>query len=161
REYLKAQHVAGDALVQNAEQMGFPDETFDAVYSCGVLQHTPSIERAVHESWRVLKPGGKILIILYHRHSWFYLLHRVSAVNIEFAAAEAPIVNAYTRAELRVLFARFRDVQIRCEHYYPVTTTRSGALAVLYNRVFAPLARAIPQSILQGYGWHLVLTARK
>ena len=94
-EYLSRQNVDGRALVQNAEKMDFADGTFDAVYSSGVLQHTPDQHSAIDEIWRVLKPGGNILIILYHRHSWFYLLQRLSHVNIEFASEVAPIINTY------------------------------------------------------------------
>jgi ubiquinone/menaquinone biosynthesis C-methylase UbiE len=160
-EYLAKQGVEGQALVQNAECLEFPDDTFDAVYSSGVLQHTPSIERAIAELWRVLKPGGRILIILYHRRSWFYLLHRVSGMNVEFASDDAPIINAYTRNELESLFSRFRNLQIRCEYCYPNPTGRRGLLATLYNRVFVPVMRTIPKGLISRYGWHLILTAQK
>ena len=53
----------------NAESLDFPDATFDVVYSFGVLHHTPDIEQAVSEVHRVLKPGGKALIMLYARDS--------------------------------------------------------------------------------------------
>ena len=38
-----------------------PTQSFDAVYSFGVLHHTPDIERAVSEVHRVLRPGGTAL----------------------------------------------------------------------------------------------------
>ena len=160
-QYLRWRGSTGGAHVQDAEQMDFADATFDVVYSCGVLQHTPSIERAIAEIWRVLKPGGKILIILYHRHSWFYLLHRVSGMHIEFVDEDAPIINTYTRKELRRLFNSFSDTKIGCEYYRPTPTSRQGMLARLYNRALVPLMRALPQAMVRPFGWHLVLTARK
>lgn len=158
---LASQGLPGAAFVENAERMTFSDERFDAVYSCGVLQHTPSIEAAIGEVWRVLKPGGKILIILYSRHSWFYLLHRLSGANIEFASGEAPIVNAYTRHELRKLFGRFHDIEIGCEYYYPTPTKRRGVRSSLYNRLFVPVFGLLPRWVVKNFGWHLVLTAKK
>lgn len=160
-DYLNKQGVEGEALVQNAERLDFPDDTFDAAYSSGVLQHTPDIEKAIAELWRVLKPGGKILIILYHRRSWFYLLHRVSGMNIEFSSDDAPIINTYTATELRSLFSRFRNIQIQCEYYRPNPTGRKGLAPALYNRLFVPAMRTVPKRLARRYGWHLVLTAQK
>jgi malonyl-CoA O-methyltransferase len=40
-----------------------PDCTFDAVYSVEALEHAVNIDTAVMEMCRILKPGGKILII--------------------------------------------------------------------------------------------------
>lgn len=159
--YLERQGVNGRAVVQNAEALEFGDQSFDAVYSSGVIQHTPDIERAIAEIDRVLKPGGRILIILYHRHSWFYLLQRLSGTNVEFEGEDAPIVNAYTRSELRRLFARFRDLEVDTEYVYPQSTTRRGTLATLYNRVFVPAMGLLPEGAVRRYGWHLVLTGRK
>jgi ubiquinone/menaquinone biosynthesis C-methylase UbiE len=62
----------GQFLQENAEALSFRDDSFDTVYSFGVLHHTPSPERAVGEVHRVLKPGGVALIMLYHRNSFNY-----------------------------------------------------------------------------------------
>lgn len=159
--YLARLGLPGEAQVENAERLSFEDEAFDAAYSCGVLQHTPDIHRAIGEIWRVLRPGGAILIILYHRYSWFNLLRRLSRTNVEFESDDAPIINTYTRSELRALFSRFRDIDIQCEYYYPRQTPRKGLLPFLFNTVFVPAMRAVPRPVARRFGWHLVLTARK
>ena len=41
----------------------FPDAWFDAAYATESLEHAVEIERAVGELCRVLKPGGKLVII--------------------------------------------------------------------------------------------------
>jgi SAM-dependent methyltransferase len=46
-------------------KLPFPDETFDFIYSIGVLHHTPNCEAAFRSLVRLLKPGGKIVIWLY------------------------------------------------------------------------------------------------
>lgn len=158
---LRRKGVTGRAVAANAESLEFEDASFDAVYSSGVLQHTPDMPRAIAELHRVLKPGGRILIVLYHRHSWFYLLHRLSRQNIEFDDEDAPIINAYTKAELRRLFANFENVAVTCEYYRPEPTGRTGFKAALYNRVFVPVMRALPAACVRNFGWHLVLTGEK
>lgn len=159
--YLRSQNVQGEAVLQNAEQLEFPDDTFDAVYSSGVLQHTPNIRQAIDEIWRVLRPGGKILVILYHKRSWFYLLHKISGVNVEFESDDAPIVNAYTKSELRQLFSRFSNINTKCEYYYPTPTKRKGTLPLLFNIIVVPAMKIIPKAIIRNFGWHLVLTGVK
>ena len=62
----------GKFQAADAEQLHFPDESFDVVYSHGVLHHTPDINAAVREIHRVLKPGGRAIVMLYHRGSYNY-----------------------------------------------------------------------------------------
>ena len=69
RENAARAGVTIDFRLGNAEGLDFPDETFDAVYSFGVLHHTPDIEAAVAEVHRVLKPGGIAYVMLYARDS--------------------------------------------------------------------------------------------
>jgi SAM-dependent methyltransferase len=40
------------------ENLPFPDETFDVVYSANVLEHTADPRKVLNEAVRVLKPGG-------------------------------------------------------------------------------------------------------
>ena len=55
--------------VADAEDLPFEDATFDIVYSWGVLHHTPETERAIREVRRVLRPGGRASIMIYHHPS--------------------------------------------------------------------------------------------
>jgi ubiquinone/menaquinone biosynthesis C-methylase UbiE len=58
RQRLAAFGLSSDLAVGDAEDLDFPDESFDRVYSWGVLHHSPDTPKAVAEVWRVLKPGG-------------------------------------------------------------------------------------------------------
>jgi ubiquinone/menaquinone biosynthesis C-methylase UbiE len=58
--------------VANAENIPYPDNYFDIVYSHGVIHHSPNIEKIVSEIHRVIKPGGKAVIMLYHKNSFNY-----------------------------------------------------------------------------------------
>src|SRR4051794_26959079 len=64
--------LRGDFLVGNAERLPFRDEAFDCVCSMGVLHHTPDTEGAVSEVFRVLRPGGRVILMFYHRNSLQY-----------------------------------------------------------------------------------------
>lgn len=82
--------LEGAARVADAEQLPFPDGSFDLVYSHGVLHHTPDTQRAFDEAHRVLRPGGTAMIMLYHRDSYNYhvnimTLRRAGAQLLRFA----------------------------------------------------------------------------
>jgi ubiquinone/menaquinone biosynthesis C-methylase UbiE len=48
---------------EKLEQLNFPDGSFDFIHCRGVLMHIPDWERALGELCRVLKPGGKLVVI--------------------------------------------------------------------------------------------------
>jgi SAM-dependent methyltransferase len=58
----------------NALQLPFDDNSFDIVYSHGVLHHIPEIRQAQAEIVRVLKPEGRLIAMLYAKWSLNYLL---------------------------------------------------------------------------------------
>src|SRR5215218_3441349 len=64
--------LRGHFDIANAERLPFADETFDCVCSMGVLHHTPDTAAAVAEIYRVLKPGGRLIVMFYHRDSVLY-----------------------------------------------------------------------------------------
>ncbi len=64
--------LKGRILKGDAEQLPFIDNTFDMVYSHGVLQHTPDMENSLKEIYRVLRTNGKIILMLYSKDSFNY-----------------------------------------------------------------------------------------
>src|SRR2546423_6266778 len=72
RERFALSNLKGEFRVSDAEKLDFADDTFDLVYSHGVLHHTPDIEAAIGEIHRVLRPGGRAIVMLYHRGSYNY-----------------------------------------------------------------------------------------
>ena len=58
----------------SALSLPFPDDSFDIVFSHGVLDHVPDIVQAQKEIARVLKPGGRLIAMLYARRSLNYLV---------------------------------------------------------------------------------------
>jgi SAM-dependent methyltransferase len=63
-----------DVRVGSALDIPWPDDSFDIVFSHGVLHHVPDIVGAQAEIHRVLKPGGKLVVMLYARRSLNYLV---------------------------------------------------------------------------------------
>lgn len=69
----------------------FADDSFDFVFSHGVLHHVPDLGRAQHEIHRVLRPGGELVIMMYARWSVNYVvsigLIRRGALILAYPAA--------------------------------------------------------------------------
>jgi ubiquinone/menaquinone biosynthesis C-methylase UbiE len=76
-KHFKEKKLQAKFKVANAESLPFKNEEFDLVYSFGVLHHTPNTQKAIDEIFRVLKPGGGAYIMLYHKNSLNYLVHRI------------------------------------------------------------------------------------
>lgn len=114
-----------DLRVGDAEALPFDDDTFDIVYSWGVLHHSPDTARAVQEVRRVLKPGGVARVMVYHDPSWVGLMlwarHALARGKpwippreVVFEHLESPGTKVYSVEEGRRLFADYQEVS-RCE----------------------------------------------
>lgn len=73
RKHFDAAGLTGTFQIENAERLSLADERFDLVYSYGVLHHTPNPATAIGEVYRVLKPGGRAIVMLYHKRSINYI----------------------------------------------------------------------------------------
>ncbi len=137
------------AIEGDAETLPFPDGAFDIVYSNGVLHHTPSTEKAVGEAFRVLKPGGRAVIMLYCKSSWHYWINMWLCVGVmkgkafgdenwlgratewggkDVQTVENPITRCYTRGGIRRLFRRFEDLSLRKGDFYFYLIPKLGRL---------------------------------
>jgi SAM-dependent methyltransferase len=58
-------------------KLPFQPESFDYVYSLGVLHHTPNCEQAFKSLPSLLKPGGRIAIWLYSKYNNWYKMSDV------------------------------------------------------------------------------------
>lgn len=114
---------ADERIVQgSALDMPFADASFDRVYSIGCLHHTGDLPRAVAEVRRVLRPGGRAVVMLYNRHSFRFLvqnrLRRRSADELRgdydsnAAGEAAPHTDYVTARQARELFGAFSRVRV-------------------------------------------------
>ena len=60
----------------DAEKLEFEDNSFDFIWSWGVIHHSSNTSKIFGEMKRVLKPGGRAIVMVYHRGWWnYYLIH--------------------------------------------------------------------------------------
>ena len=115
--------LTSQLAVGDAENLPFADNTFDLVYSWGVLHHSPETPKAFQQVLRVLKRGGSARIMIYSKWSliglmlWIrYALLRgrpfTSLEEIYSKYLESPGTKAYTVEGARELCKGFREVRI-------------------------------------------------
>lgn len=159
---LEARFEHGDA-----EAMPFVDSEFDVVYTNGVIHHTPNTCAVIDELHRVLRPGGKAIVMVYAENSWHYWRRLVSEIGIikgelwrksigdimsgtvEISThKQKPLVKVYTAARLRRMFARFAKIDV-CKRQ------------LIREEVPKALAH-VPLDLLQRLmGWNLIVKAVK
>ena len=78
-------HADGIFPVQaDSERLPFAGGTFDVVTCANSFHHYPHQDRAVEEMRRVLKPGGRLLLVDgYRDRPWGWLIYDVCVAGIE------------------------------------------------------------------------------
>lgn len=91
RENATVQNLDVDVIRCDVERLPIGSDTFDFVFSWGVLHHTETFENALKQVHRVLKPGGRSLIMVYYRNSIVYYLH-----GLYWLIAKGYLLRGYT-----------------------------------------------------------------
>ena len=73
----KPESVNAEFLQGDAENLPFPDKSFEAVYSIGVLHHTENFDQAMNEINRLLKRDGTLVLMLYRSYTPLWVVLRV------------------------------------------------------------------------------------
>jgi SAM-dependent methyltransferase len=170
RQRFEVYNLPGDFALEDAEGLSFADESFDVVYSFGVLHHTPDTARAIREVHRVLRRGGEAIVMLYNRASLYYwgaiMLRRgllrgeLLSKSIEQIMSERvehsetggrPLVKVYTKREARELFREFSRTEITVNQ--------------LTRRELGPAGGLLPEGLFEWlarrFGWNLIIRAIK
>jgi glycosyltransferase involved in cell wall biosynthesis/ubiquinone/menaquinone biosynthesis C-methylase UbiE len=167
QENFRLRGLEGRFIHQDAETLPFPDGEFDLVYSNGVIHHTPHTSRVVDEMFRVLKPGGRAIVMVYAEnslHYWRKLVGRlglrerhleqhsmgeIMSRHAELSTSRSrPLVKVYTRKRLRAMFHRFEQVRIVQRQLLPEELPRG------FRWIPAGAAARL-------LGWNLIVKARK
>jgi SAM-dependent methyltransferase len=162
RSRLEMYGFHGDVKVGDAEDLPFPSDTFDLVYSWGVIHLTDDPAKAAAEIVRVCKPGGSILVMVYNRYSLFslqaWILYgllqgkpRRPLDEIIAHHVESPGTRVYTPRQALGLFPRMDNARART-----IVTAYDVRLG---RRHFLP--RWVEGVVPSRAGWFLVVEGTK
>ncbi len=175
RQRLALFGLASDLRVGDAERLPFDDDSFDLVYSWGVIHHSPETDAAAREILRVLRPGGRFAVMIYHKRSligymlWLrYALLRgrplTSLDSIYARHLESPGTKAYSPDEARALFPGAVGVEVRTILTHgdllegKAGQRHEGPLLAFARRIWP---RPLIRRLLPGHGLFLLIEGRK
>ena len=143
----------------SALALPFADASFDLVASIGCLHHAGDLFGAIQEVRRVLRPGGRLVLMIYNRRSLRRLIsvplaavrHRGEQASADeeirgrydsnTEGAAAPHTDFVTAGELRGLLHGFREIRIERRNMgglpirYVSERSRSALLALGVDRL--------------------------
>jgi ubiquinone/menaquinone biosynthesis C-methylase UbiE len=173
RARLAAFELEADVDEGDAENLPFADESFDLVFSWGVIHHSSDMDKALSELVRVCRRGGTIVVMVYNRRSLFYWFYRgfqrflplARRLGLHFEGARAGetdglIARHFTAAELRtkLVGAGLTDVRI-------VPYGQDAELLPLPRRIRVPITDRLPLALkdraLRAWGHQLGAVGRR
>ncbi len=175
RKRLALYGFDADVRVSDAEKLPFEDNSFDIVYSWGVLHVSPDTPRTIREVHRVLRPGGVARIMIYHRYSltgymlWFrYALlagRPFRALDdIYWNHLESLGTKAYKISEAREMFRDYTDVETKVrlscsDLLYGAAGQRHQGFLLSVARKLWP--RPLVKMLFENHGLFLCIEAKK
>jgi ubiquinone/menaquinone biosynthesis C-methylase UbiE len=161
-----------DLRVSDAEHLPFSDDTFDIVFSYGVMHHSPDTAQCIREAWRVLKPGGALRIMIYHHPSltgfmlWlrYGFLRGKSLRQSLYDHLESPGTKSYTQEEACAMLQGFD--QIECRQAFSPGDLLMNEPSVRYRGwPYRIIWRLYPRFLIRTFGTRLglflLISARK
>lgn len=109
-------HRAGAevATIGSIHAAPFANESFDGVVAIGCFHHTGSIQKAIDESWRILKHGGVLVFMVYNADS--YRQRWGNKGKETYDGNGVPHTEFVSRAELRQICIAFQGFSCRLEN---------------------------------------------
>lgn len=144
--------MSGDFRVADAEKLPFEDNTFDVVYSFGVLHHTPDTAGAIQEIRRVLKPNGKASIMLYNQFSLNWVAHALTGIPFDGSKADpCPVEKAYPPFYVKSFFKGYSSYKLQIDYLFGYG----------WRGVNHWMPKPVHRALGRLFGWHLMIEATK
>jgi 2-polyprenyl-3-methyl-5-hydroxy-6-metoxy-1,4-benzoquinol methylase len=154
--------LSGRFIEGNAEEIDqlLKGETFDLIYSFGVLHHTPNLEMALKAIRTLMEPSSVFKMMVYAKNSW---KSAMIAAGLDQPEAQngCPIANTYTHSEVSNILdlSGFVVTNLYQDHIFSYNVEEYKN----YNYVREPWFQAMPEGVFAAIekqlGWHLMITS--
>jgi len=146
----------------NAEELTsqVPIESYDLVYSFGVIHHTPNPGNAIAQIKEYMNPLSELRLMLYAENSWKNIMIEAKYDQPE-AQNGCPIAFTYTEEEVRSLLDGFNILEIKQDHIFPYMIEKY----VKHEYEIVPWFSSMPKDMFaaleRALGWHMLITAQR
>jgi SAM-dependent methyltransferase len=145
----------------NAEELTatVPLQSYDLIYSFGVLHHTPNPRHAIAQIKQYMSSSSELRIMLYAKKSWKNIMIDAGLDQPE-AQSGCPIAFTFTEQEVRDLLAGFHLLEIRQDHIFPFVIEKYVKYEYEIASWFAAMPKDMFTALEKNLGWHMLITAR-
>lgn len=145
----------------NAEELSsfVPIETYDLIYSFGVIHHSPHPEKIISEIKKYMNENSVLKIMLYAKDSWKnYMIE--SGLDQPEAQYGCPIANTYTKQDVINLLDGYEVLSIEQDHIFPYQVEPYKNGEYIKQPWFAEMPPEMFRTLEKNLGWHLLITAK-
>jgi 2-polyprenyl-3-methyl-5-hydroxy-6-metoxy-1,4-benzoquinol methylase len=145
----------------NAEELSsfVPIETYDLVYSFGVIHHSPHPEKIIFEIKKYMNKNSVLKIMLYSKDSWKNYMIEAGLDQPE-AQYGCPIANTYTKENVVELLDGYEVVSIEQDHIFPYQIEPYKRGEYIKQPWFESMPSEMFKTLEKNLGWHLLITAK-
>lgn len=152
---MQLRGINAQILQMDAERMTFADESFDWIWSWGVIHHSANTQKILQEMTRVLRPGGSAVVMVYHKSPWKYFvadglmrgifrgeLFRSGSIHgVSQQATDGAIARFYTCKQWRELCTTYFSIS-----KIEITGLKTDVFPLPPGRVKESLMNSVPDS---------------
>ena len=151
----------GQFYLGNAEELSsfVPVETYDLIYSFGVIHHSPHPEKIVSEIKKYMNENSVLKIMLYAKDSWKNYMIEAGLDQPE-AQYGCPIANTYTKEDVVELLDGYEVVSIEQDHIFPYQVEPYKQGEYIKQPWFDTMPSEMFRVLEKNLGWHLLITAK-
>ena len=154
-------NMKGEFYSGNAEELSsfIPVETYDLIYSFGVIHHSPHPEKIISEIKKYMNKDSTLKIMLYAKDSWKnYMIE--SGLDQPEAQYGCPIANTYTKDDVVELLDGYDIISIEQDHIFPYQIEPYKKGEYIKQPWFESMPDEMFRSLEKNLGWHLLITAK-
>jgi SAM-dependent methyltransferase len=145
----------------NAEELSsfVPVETYELIYSFGVIHHSPHPEKIVSEIKKYMNGNSVLKIMLYAKDSWKnYMID--AGLDQPEAQYGCPIANTYTKQDVVELLDGYEVLSIEQDHIFPYQIEPYKKGKYIKQPWFDAMPIGMFETLEKNLGWHLLITAK-
>ena len=106
----KSSHI--NYQVMDSENISFKDNSFDIIVMTGIIQYLEKPEASINEVYRLLKPGGFLIVEVPWKYSVYNNIFLRRLITGKENPNDEPINRVYSSKQLKILLKRFECLRM-------------------------------------------------